>query len=879
MPIEPPVLDDLRFDRVVEELKRRIPVYAPEWTNHNDADPGIALVQLFAYLTEQIGYRLNRVPEKNHVALLQLLGVRLRPARPARAKVGFFLADPVVLPGFTIDAASRVTRRAGAPPPLYETDEALDVVPAEPVLLLSTKNPYLGDLLRLDEVGHREPAPLDSELPPKVPAADSRWLTVGWDGKQPKAPEWPLTPVRLLAPSATGVPHPYLWVGLAFNAARDAGFLGVTVTLHVQLDDDEQPDPTRVERCAPVVAAGEPAPAPIDWLAYSDSSSGMIKRLPGRIDDSTERLTRSGTIRFTVPFELGALPPEAFVELRKAVTPTPVDACSEIATGLSAALGTPEEETVPFRAAQFQQALAKAVADSQAASASAKPAVPHPLDPKLRDPARVKGWLRIGPLDPSTQAKLRYLGFNAVGVTHTVSVRNELLGVSDGRPGQVFRLAHRNVVASSLEVGIAESAEPTALLTTWRRVEELEATGPDDRVFELDAEAGVLTFGDGLHGRVPPLVPRAGAVIALGYRHGGGKEGESAPGTLTISTVQNAGLRGVVNFTSAVGGADAETLEGAKLRARKELSTRSRAVTSGDFEWLALQTPEVRVRRAITVPRRRPLPSPLTAAAQAQLQQAQLQKKELRYAQPAQLLSQAASVQVLQQQSYTTPMAGYRLQAQRATQGATLDRQQACSPVKTAPVPTGSCGPPLPLPPSGLDESFEAPGVVSVVVVPDTPGFEPLPTPSFLRAVCRHLDEHRLVTTEVYVVPPQYFRLCNVFVKVKGRPGYTRARLQELVIAALSTSLDVLHGGEDGTGAPFGGQVHVADLIARVLRTEGIERVQDFAANFVRTKSNAQPRQGRLLLCPTVPEDFDHVDLAAEETTSLDTSSFTLSLV
>jgi hypothetical protein len=212
-------------------------------------------------------------------------------------------------------------------------------------------------------------------------------------------------------------------------------------------------------------------------------------------------------------------------------------------------------------------------------------------------------------------------------------------------------------------------------------------------------------------------------------------------------------------------------------------------------------------------------------------------------------------------------------------QQAQAQAQQACPPVKTAPVPAGSCGPPLPTGPAGLDDTFTAPGVVSVVVVPDSPGFEPAPTPSFLRAVCRHLDLHRLVTTEVYVVPPQYFRLCNVFVKVKGRPGYTRARLQELVLETLATYLDVLRGGDDGTGAPFGGQVHVADLIARVLRTEGVERVQDFSANFVRTRSNASPRQGRLLLCPTVAQDFDHVDLAPEESTSIDTSSLTLSLV
>jgi hypothetical protein len=197
------------------------------------------------------------------------------------------------------------------------------------------------------------------------------------------------------------------------------------------------------------------------------------------------------------------------------------------------------------------------------------------------------------------------------------------------------------------------------------------------------------------------------------------------------------------------------------------------------------------------------------------------------------------------------------------------------------------CGPPLPAPPAGLDDNFEAPGVVTVVVVPDGPSppvaqptlVELVATVSFLRAVCQQLDRHRLVTTEVYVAPAQYFRLCRVYVRVKANAGYTRSHLRSLVMTTLSTYLDVLKGGVNGTGAPFGGQVHVADLIAQVMRTTGVNRVDDFRAHFVRTKSNAPFREGNLLLCPAAPGDYDHVDLAPEETTSLDLTSFTLDTI
>ena len=63
-------LDDRTFEQLVAEAKRRIPGYTPEWTDLNDSDPGITLVQLFAWLSEMIIWRLNRVPEKNFVSFL-----------------------------------------------------------------------------------------------------------------------------------------------------------------------------------------------------------------------------------------------------------------------------------------------------------------------------------------------------------------------------------------------------------------------------------------------------------------------------------------------------------------------------------------------------------------------------------------------------------------------------------------------------------------------------------------------------------------------------------------------------------------------------------------------------------------------------------------
>jgi predicted phage baseplate assembly protein len=878
MPIQSPILDDLRYDTVVQQLLRRIPVYTPEWTEWNDSDPGVTFLQLVAQVAEQVGYRLNQVPEKNHVELLKLLGVRLRPARAATSRLGLFLADPALLEGFVLESRSRFMGK-GSTPAIFESDRNIDIVPAEPVVLVGTRNPFLGDLLRLDDAGNREPAPADALLPKQVPTRDCRWLTVVWDGKKPVPKEMPLAPVPLSPTPAAGERHRYLWVGLRGNLARDAGFAGVTVTLTIQFDDDEQPDPRAEVRCDPIVAAGEAQPPAIDWLAYWDADRGTMKPVPGRIDDSTGKLSRSGTLRFAVPFGLGPMPGAQFVPLREAFVPAPVDACGGLVKNLRDSLLPAAGGIDP---ANFQKLLTKALDQAQAAKLEAKPAVGHPLDPASRDETRIQGWLRIGPLDTTAPSpRLRYLGFNVVPVTHAVSVSGELVGFSDGRPGQSYQLAHGNVLAGTLEVAIQENLDPAAPLVTWKEIPSLDAAGPDDRVFELDAEAGRILFGDGRRGRIPPLVVNGGSVIALGYRWGGGVAGEMDAGTITVSAAQFNGLAGVVNFVAARGGHDPEDLDHAKLRARKELSTRSRAVTAGDFEWIALQTPNVRVRRAIIVPRRRPLPS---AAASWQRALCPPPKG------PSPATRSVAgdpcrAPEVLAPCRPTGPTGPAR---GLGMGGLPPGGATSAGPAGAAGPGIADCGPALPAAPAGLDDTFEAPGVVSVVVVPDAPQPPPatrpalvelVPTPSFLRAVCAQLDRHRLVTTEVHVVPPQYFRLCRVYVRVKPRAGYTRLQLRDRVAQSLATYLDVLEGGEDGLGAPFGTQVHIADLIARVFRTEGVERVDEFRAHFVRTKSNAPFREGNLVLCPVGVADHDHVDLAPEETTSIDLSSFTLDTV
>lgn len=73
MPLHLENLDDRTYEDLVEEALSMIPNYAPSWTNHNPSDPGITLIEMFAYLTEMLNYRLNRITDDNVHAFLQLL--------------------------------------------------------------------------------------------------------------------------------------------------------------------------------------------------------------------------------------------------------------------------------------------------------------------------------------------------------------------------------------------------------------------------------------------------------------------------------------------------------------------------------------------------------------------------------------------------------------------------------------------------------------------------------------------------------------------------------------------------------------------------------------------------------------------------------------
>ena len=213
------------------------------------------------------------------------------------------------------------------------------------------------------------------------------------------------------------------------------------------------------------------------------------------------------------------------------------------------------------------------------------------------------GWLRcrILPPDgvrPAYTRSPRVTGIRAMTVggtaeiAHAEAVHGEQLGISDGTPGQRFRLTRQPVVPWT-EPSVLQVAEPGGRKTSWLPARDFARSGPEAPHYRLDAVAGEVEMGpavrqpDGTlrqYGAIPP----SGSVLTMTtYRVGGGKAGNLARGVIRVLKTSVPYVSRIENRHPAAGGVDGETMDNAKLRGGMELRASGRAVTADDFEVLA----------------------------------------------------------------------------------------------------------------------------------------------------------------------------------------------------------------------------------------------------------------------------------------------------
>ena len=121
MALPAPNLDDRGYADLVDDAVRLVRAHCPGWTDEHPSDPGVTLIEAFAFLADQLIFRLNQVPDRLHVKFLDLIGVRMFPPTPARADLTFWLSSPASAETAVPAGTQAATARSDAIDPIVFT--------------------------------------------------------------------------------------------------------------------------------------------------------------------------------------------------------------------------------------------------------------------------------------------------------------------------------------------------------------------------------------------------------------------------------------------------------------------------------------------------------------------------------------------------------------------------------------------------------------------------------------------------------------------------------------------------------------------------------------------------------------------------------------
>ncbi len=468
MALQVPRLDDRTFQDIVSEVRSKIPLYCPKWTDYNLSDPGITLIEMFAWIADILLYRLNRVPEKNYIKFMDLIGIKLEPPNAATVKVTFRLTapqtDPFIIP--------RETEIATVP---TETQDAIVFATSEDFTILIPSLKYA--LTTYDDA-------VFEDVMPTLKHPD-RQITIFQE-----VPE----------------ENNALYFGYAEDL-RDH-ILMLTVESSIEgIGVDPHNPPWAWEF----------------WEGEGERWSSLILE-----SDTTGGFNTNGQIIFRIPTESAM------------------------------------REIDGQQACWIRCRATKPIAGQSAYQSSPK----------------------VGSVISES------IG-GTVLASHSQRISGEVLGWSDGSPGQRFQLQNFPILLRKSGETLEVETENEGEFEPWQEVDEFASSGPGDSHFTLDGASGEIQLGplirhpsgeERQYGRVPP---KGRQIRFSSYRLGGGVVGNV--GEETISALRSAipYVDSVINYEAARGGTDAETLESAKLRAPKVLRTNTRAVTAEDFEYFA----------------------------------------------------------------------------------------------------------------------------------------------------------------------------------------------------------------------------------------------------------------------------------------------------
>ena len=552
MPITIPSIDDRRYQDLLNEALARIPVHTPEWTNFNKSDPGVTLIEIFAFLAETLLYRSNQIPERNRRKFLKLLGVPLQPASFARG-LATLNNDKGPLEAIALNGDLEV--RSGQVP--FRTTRGLDVLPIEGKFYykqaIPPPSPDIKTYYQQLYASFRgSPSPIEPQLyqatPFPIRGGNSLRLSDSVDG--------------------------YIWLALAVRAA-------------------DKPASAQIDAARAAIAGQTLSIGVVPALA-----NAQMTLPPGR------KFNTQGSVKLQVDVPRidssgGLLDSQNRVpQYRTLDSSSTNDVFTE--PGVI-------DVTLPGK---NELALWNNLDPLEAGVDLLPPSLD---DAALSD--RVITWLRIRP-SAATQAQFLWMGINCVPVEQRAHVMGELLPQGTGEPDQLVKLSRAPVLPQTVQIAVTAngatgtwteiedlaSAGPEVPVPDQRVPPGVKPyLNPITKVFALNAEAGELQFGDGMRGSRPP----AGAIMRADYDYSAGAAGNVGAGSINTAPALPPGLT-VSNPIPTWGGANAETVAEGEKQISRYLQHRDRLVNTADFETITLRTPGVDIGRVDVVPNYNP---------------------------------------------------------------------------------------------------------------------------------------------------------------------------------------------------------------------------------------------------------------------------------
>jgi hypothetical protein len=379
-------------------------------------------------------------------------------------------------------------------------------------------------------------------------------------------------------------------------------------------------------------------------------------------------------------------------------------------------------------------------------------------------------WLRVIWQEGSFPAppKLQRLLINTTWASQTVTIKDEVLGTSNGIASQQFRtlqapvLLGQQLIVRELEEPseieknrlLAEEGEDaifrkldgagrtSEIWVRWHEVADFYASGPRDRHYTLNHLTGEITFGNGINGLIPP--PAQGNLRMVRYRTGGGAAGNCSPQTIVQLKTTVPYIDRATNYEAATGGADAEPLEELQERTAHTIRHGDRAVTGEDCEDLAL----------------------LASTAVARVK--------------------------------CVPLLNLR-----------LDPYARQNPSDQPPV---------------------NPGAVSIIVVPDSTAPQPVPSGELLQQIQTYLEARAIGTASIYTVPPLYLKI-SIAAEIALTSPESASQIERSIYQELKDFLHPLRGGFDGKGWPFGREPYLSEFYSLLEGIEGVNYVRSLTVN------------------------------------------------